>query len=433
MLRTPLIFFTLASSMAVAHAQLLLPRLDKIRPLPVAAVQADDARFDTLAALYADGNYSRVAREGLALLLQQPWNHELRLKVANSLAWTGQEEAALVQYETLLNTGLGQQAALGIANIRRWNGRPDKAVALYQQALNANPQDREATEGLALARRQLRAKTSVVASGSGDSDHTQNRSGLVNHKWKDADGVQTFEVETSLSGIERPGIRKNQSDLTVRYANPDALLEPQVELSAQATPKAHLFGTLSLKLSDTPVSLNIGHVNWGKMAFNPNALRDDLSATQLGGALAFSNRLGRWRVNYNAFMISDDNLVQDARLQYFPLWQPFSTPDIKLYGGLEARKARTFDLRYWSPQDGNYAATLGVNAEWQSLNWQNYLNAQYGFAVGGEAAGAWSVNAGSKRQLGEDWALGIDLSAISSQRSGAYKAHAVGIQLEKLW
>lgn len=435
MLRTTLILLGLFSSVAAAHAQLLLPRIDKFRPSQpqTAAGAADSTRADSLAALYADGKYHNVASEGMRLLLQAPWNHELRLQVANSLAWTGQEEDALLQYETLLNTELGQQAALGIANIRRWNGRPDKALPLYRQALEANPQDKEAAEGLALARRQLRARTTITAGGNRDSDHTRNRNGAISHKWRDADGVQSFEVEIGGGETDRPGIRKTQSELTVRYANPDALMEPQLELSAQATPKAHLFGKLSLKLSGTPVSLSAGHVNWGKMANNPNALRDDLSATQLGGALAFSNRAGRWHVNYNAFMISDDNLIQDARLQYFPTWQPFSTPDIKLYGGLEARKARSYDPRYWSPLDGNYAATLGLNAEWMSLNWQNYLNAQYGFAIGGEAAGAWSLNAGSKRQLGDDWALGIDLSAISTQRSGAYKSNGLSIQIEKLW
>jgi hypothetical protein len=410
-----------------SYAQQKLPQIDGT------PAQATPAATDTLSQLYYDGKYLRVAREGKALLLREPWNHELRLQVANSLAWTGQDDEAVIQYETLLHTELADQAATGIANIKRWAGHPEQAAPYYQQALQSNPLNQDASDGAILTERSLRPKTTFGVNGNHDSDSTENHTVFLKQSWRDASGQQSFEAEANGGTIERPALREKQAELDFRYANTGWPMEPHAEITVQSTPKTQLFGTLSLTLSGTPLSLDAGYVNWGKLVFNPYALQANLTATQLGGSMNWASGIGRVRANYQSYITSDDNLVQDFKIQYVPLWQPFTTPDIKAFVGFEGHKARNYTPLYWSPVTGNYSLTVGISAEWMSTSWQNYINAQYGFPLGGEAMQSWSLSAGSKRQIGSDWAIGIDLSALSSQKDGAYKSNGITLQIEKLW
>jgi hypothetical protein len=72
---------------------------------------------------YEAGAYDRSAKLGAAALARDPGNNSLRLIVANSLAWTGRLDAAILQYEKLFGTALENSGKVGIANIMRWRGR----------------------------------------------------------------------------------------------------------------------------------------------------------------------------------------------------------------------------------------------------------------------------------------------------------------------
>jgi len=382
---------------------------------------------------YYDGDYATVANQGAALLLIQPWDNELRYFVANSLAWTGRTDEAIPQYQALDGTTFSHEAQLGLANIYRWNGRPDRAQPLYQQVLNDQPDNKDAVNGLILTQRELRPKTSISVENFHDSDQTSIHSLALKQQWRASDTAQQIEIEADVAQNTRPGLNQNQSDLTLRYANPNALLEPKAEVSLQTTPDSRLFGKLSLSLSGTPLAITAGRVNWAKLAQNPFAIAQGLTANDIGGNIDYTSTLGRWRATYLASEISDANLVQDASFLYTPAWQPFTSPDIKAYVGVNGHKARFATPLYWSPAPGNYYGLIGLNAEWVSTVWSNVVAAQYGLPLSAGITSSWSLTAGAHRHLGQDWALGIDLTAQSAQRSTAYSAQYVTFSLEKLW
>jgi len=394
---------------------------------------AHSAAGQALLQIYYDGDYVKVGHDGLELLLTEPWDHELRLIVANSLAWTGYGNDAAIQYEALAGTAYAKEAALGLANVKRWNGRSDRAAPLYQQVLNTEPDNKDAQEGLTLASRELRPKTTVRLGHPTDSSDTSRNSASLSHSWRDSAGVQIFELGVSAIKDERRNLQVTQRDMTFGYTHLDAPLAPQIELSAQQAPTTRLFGAVKLKVMDAPAYVSLGHINWGKLAFDPNALSSNLTANHLGAHASLPSPIGQWRLAYNSYYISDNNVIQDARMQYVPAWQPFGTPDIKAFLGFEGRKARRNDPRYWSPENGNYNALVGVNAEWVNTVWQRYLSAQYGFPIGGNSANTWSVSAGIKRWLNADWAVGLDLWAMDTPRSGGYKAKSVSLHVERLW
>jgi hypothetical protein len=64
------------------------------------------AAFD----LYKEGKYDVAAARGLSDLLAQPWNHQLRLVVADSLQRLGQIAEARIQLEALDGTSAAQEA-----------------------------------------------------------------------------------------------------------------------------------------------------------------------------------------------------------------------------------------------------------------------------------------------------------------------------------
>jgi hypothetical protein len=389
------------------------------------------AAAELLRTKYEKGEYSEVAQEGPAVLAREQWNNELRFNVANSLAWTGRTSEAMAQYELLAGTEYEQRATLGLAHVSRWSGRPDRAAAAYRKVLEKEPGDAEAREGLLLAERELRPRTAGQILRASNSNDVFRTATLLSHRWRNDTGARIFEVEAGRAEENGREQRIVQRDLTFRYEDLDGWLAPQLEVSAQESPRNHLFAAAAIKVLDTPAYLTAGHINWGKLAFDPRALRDGLTANQLGGKVDFGNRFGELGLVYNAYWVSDDNRVQAAQLRYAPARQPFGTT-FKVFGGLEARKARFHDARYWSPEDGYYSAFAGVSADWANVEWQSYASLQYGVQLGSESGSTWSAGGGTKRWLGEDWALGVDLWAMENPRDGGYRANSGMLRIEKL-
>jgi hypothetical protein len=81
------------------------------------------------------GDYWSVGSDGLNYLKEEPGNSELRIMVADSLAWSGRYADAISQYQMLAGTALSDRAAVGLANLYRWSDRPDLADPLYRQVL----------------------------------------------------------------------------------------------------------------------------------------------------------------------------------------------------------------------------------------------------------------------------------------------------------
>lgn len=382
---------------------------------------------------YYAGAYREVGQDGLLLIEQEPNNAELRFVVANSLAWSGYTGEALAQYAALQDSQYHDRALLGLAHVNRWTGRPDRAAAAYREVLRKEPANDDARNGLMLANRALRTSTGARLGHASNSNNASRVWSTLNHRWRDEPGSRIFELEAGVLDEDKDDVHVVQRDLTFQYEDLDARFSPRLKISAQQSPKTSLFGSLALKLADAPVYLSAGRINWGKLAFDPRALRDGLTASQLGGEAGFRNPLGEFKMAYNAYRVSDGNLVQEFNLRITPSRQPFGSPHIRAFTGVEARKARFFDPRYWSPEKGHYNVFAGIGADWSNEHWETYGAVQYGVPLTDDSGRSWSAGFGVKRWLGKNWAASFDLWAIDNPRNGGYKSNSATLWIERLW
>jgi hypothetical protein len=281
--------------------------------------------------------------------------------------------------------------------------------------------------------REVRPQTFGRGVYLNDSLDTTREGAIVGQRWTSASNRHTFEIEAGALWDERNGLRVRQRDLALRYAGMATPLKPRVEISAQESPHNSLFARGEMQLPNMPVTIGLGRLNWGKMAFDPIALQADLTASSVSGQASFPTAIGWWRMGYQRHHVSDSNLIQDATIQYTPAWQPIKKPEVKLFVGFEGRKARFNSPAYWSPRDGNYIGTIGVNAEWLGLLWERTVLLQYGVPLGGEAETNYSAGVGIKRWIKDGWALAFNLSYQKAQRTGAYRASGATLSIQRLW
>lgn len=383
--------------------------------------------------LNAAGNYQAAGTEGLALISKEKPDDELQLIVANSLAWTGRLKDAIPTYQGLTKGKYANEANVGIANVQRWRGRDDQAAPLYRTVLAADPSNADALEGLELAGRELSPRTTLSFGGSSDSSDMQRRSATINHRWRDSSGSSIMEVETSNVRDALPTSQADQQDVTLRYQNLSLALKPSFELSMPTNVDHTLFGSAQIKLDDDQASLDIGRVNWGRIATNPNALASHLAASHIGLSetrdFSFGNLVGR--INY--FDISDGNSILTSNLHLASAWRPIGS-NFKPFLGVETREARFNTPNYWSPSQGSGTLYAGILGEWGAADWNFYASAQEGLGLFGDAGTSWSLSAGGKRWVSSDVAISINLWSMASWRDNAsYRAQSATVNLEKLW
>ncbi len=403
------------------RARVLLPR----KP---AAVQ----KIDELA---AKGDYDAVAKQGLLLLAQDANNHDLRLLVANSLAWTGFLDQAIVQYRQLLSSPLASDASIGLANALRWKGQDADALPLYQAVLARTPDHAGALEGLRLAQRELRPRTTVAIGGDQDSSDAQRRALVIEQSWRDASGKHWFGVEVAGVNDRIEDVFTYERDVAFRYQALGWPLQPKLEIGVQGNPQRQLVGNLRLHLGNPQSYIDVGHINWGKLASNAKALRAGLTANHIGLAYAGRSRWGELGARLDYYSISDNNEIISSGLRFVPAWRPLGR-NVKLFVGTETRDARRSAVggSYWAPVDGFGTGYGGFQLDLGGADWRVYTSAQIGGRLYGEAANNWSFSAGGKRWLGQDWAFGINFFKLASTRDNAsYRAKSLNMSLEKLW
>ena len=108
-----------------------------------------------------EGDYYALGTEGLALMKKEKLDDDLKLSIANALAWTGRLDDADDVYSQLLSGPRANDARIGLANMHRWQGEDYLAAPLYREVLATQPQNPEAMNGLRLTERELRARTQV--------------------------------------------------------------------------------------------------------------------------------------------------------------------------------------------------------------------------------------------------------------------------------
>jgi tetratricopeptide (TPR) repeat protein len=384
--------------------------------------------------LSAKGDYRGAGSAGQALLAKEKPDDELVLAIANALAWSGRGNEAIPVYKRLEGGAYAHDGAVGRANLIRWSGRDDLAVPLYRQVLAAESAHPGALEGLEMAVRELRPKTTISIGAAEDSNPMKRRSATINHRWRDASGANAMEIELSGVRDRLPDAQASQAEVTLRYRALGLDLKPSFELSLPNGEQRTLFGKVGIRPSQHPDTLiEAGRVNWGRMAFNANALAQHMTANHIGLEAADDFFFGRLSGRADFYDLSDGNRIATGSVRLIGSWRPLG-PYIKPYIGIETRDAGFHSTNYWSPEQGYGSMYTGLQGDWGAADWNLYAAAQVGFRLWGEAARSWAVNAGGKRWLSNDLALSMNLWALDSWRDNAsYRAKAVNVHLEKLW
>ena len=379
------------------------------------------------------GNYQAVATEGLLLMSKEKLDDDLQLMIANSLAWTGRMTEAIPTYQGLANGQFANEANVGLANVFRWNGRDNQAAPLYRAVLASDPENKDAIEGLELANRELRPRTTVSVGGSNDSADIQRRAVTLNHRWRDSTGSKVMEIETSVVRDRLPTVQANQADLTFRYQALNLTLKPSFEISTATKTSGNIYANGGIKLFDDQLSLQAGRMNWGRIATNPNGLAANLSAWNAGLIWNQNLSFGRILARANYYDISDGNRVVTSSVNFASSWRPLGS-HFKPFVGIETRDAKFNTLNYWSPAQGYGTAFAGVMAEWEGPDWNYYTSAQAGTPLYGEAGNSWNLLVGGKRWVSPDVAIGFSAGVLSSRRDSAeYRAKSANVSVEKLW
>ena len=379
------------------------------------------------------GNYQAVGTEGLLLMSKEKLDDDLQLMIANSLAWTGRMTEAIPTYQGLANGKFANEANVGLANVFRWNGRDSLAAPLYRAVLVTDPENKDAMEGLELANRELRPRTTVSVGGSNDSAEIQRRAVTVNHRWRDSTGANVMEIETSVVRDRLPTVQANQADLTFRYQALNLTLKPSFEISSATKTSGNVYASGAIKLFDDQLALQAGRINWGRIATNPNGLAANLSAWNAGLIWNQNLSFGRLLARANYYDISDGNRIVTSSVNFAPTWRPLGS-HFKPFVGIETRDAKFNTLNYWSPAQGYGTAFAGLVAEWEDADWNFYTSAQAGIPLYGEAGKSWNLLIGGKRWISPDVAVGFSAGVLSSRRdSTEYRARSANVSVEKLW
>ncbi len=385
---------------------------------------------------YEQGNYAEAARLGLTELQREPGNHELRLRVANSLAWTGQYREAIQQYELLADTPLAPSANVGLANVHLWSGRAHLADPLFRRVLSADPSNADARQGLANAQRYLRPRTTMRGGWLDDSSQVERSTATLAHRWRDAGLTQIFEVsgERVDENLSPGGPDLRPRKASFGYQNLGLPLAPKAQVTSDSGVHSSVFANLGLNFAEGAVTLELGRVNWGEIAFDPRARRDGLSARRVGVTGRVDSSIGGFSGSATQFEVSDGNRVQELSAQYIPAWQPLSaTSGVRAIVGVYGRKAERHDPRYWSPS-AYYIGQIGFSLNRSGADWDFNAEVKRGLRIGGEGANGWTVGLGGTRWLSADWAVRVEGFRIETRRdNSAYRAKSIAVSLDRLW
>jgi tetratricopeptide (TPR) repeat protein len=446
---------------------------------------------------YRAGHTAAVIEGAPAALKAEPWNRELRLAYANSLVWSGHEWASVEQYEMLLGTELEVDARLGLANALAWTGRMSESVPHYKMLLESKhkgeakqglanaylwmkredlayplftqlretyPDQEVGKEGLFYTLRAIRARTTFGYNYLHDNQPMTREEPYLSHSWRMFDnslvlGLQAAPSRDKFEDLAKPGVglKLERKEYTFRAEAIALPLAPRVYVTRvneidtddSGSPfnlnpvPARTFAELRLTLTDWPLYVHAGRIDWGKQSFTGKAQAYGLIADRYGIEGTYQLAWGEIRAFANTFRISQgdvpaalnyataDNTVNNGDLRLYTRWRPWG-PQIKPFVGAHFRYSDHNDPLYWSPK--KYAlGYFGVEAGWDQRYWTIGALVQGGFKLAGDASEAWNTSFSAKRWLNDDWAVGMTAYAQGGTRTANYRAYGAGFTVEKLW
>lgn len=395
------------------------------------------AAAETALERYEAEDYPAAARLGLRELAQAPKSaqtDELRLAVANSLAWTGQYEPAKEQYKALFGTRHDSEARVGLANVLRWSGQSDLAEPYYREVLARDPNNAEAKLGHELGGRDLRPAITVRGERTSDNQGvSRNEFGLSYRRWTE-DQRARWEIGALSARMDSP-----QGDFSPKGVQgslwlPQAPFAPKVEAFVydNGVSGARLFGAVQAEPVRDKLRIRVARVDWGRLAFSGAATRDGLTAGMLGLFGATSTPLGDVRGRLDAYDISDDNRVLDGEASIKPAWQPLPW-QLKWSTGVTARYADREDPRYWSPHPAYGVVFAGIERGWYLDRVDLTASARRSFTFTETAGDGWSLGLSGRYWLARTLAVGLDAWMVNAPRPTPYTMRQVGVFLQQLW
>jgi hypothetical protein len=384
----------------------------------------------TLENLYRESRYAELAAAAPAFLASNTPDDELRLFIANSLAWSNRSKDALAQYEKLRKTDYDNDAVLGIANVNRWSGKDHIAYPLYQELLKKDPNDKDAAEGLRLARREIAPKTTLRVGGSKDSSDIELRTAVLTQSWRDESLANIWEIESGRYLLSHPDQFASGNDVMVRRRSLDDPYKLRWELGAN---RHTALGGIGIDLPTVPVKLDIARLNWGRLSVNPFGLAANLTATRASAQINQPLESGTLFAQGDIARVSDGNNVVTSTIRFTPAWKPLDA-GVKVFVGAETRDASFNTRNYWSPAKGYGAMFVGARGEWDGPDWNLGISGQLGTRLYGEAGRNWGATVSGKRWISNDWSIGFAAWAMASRRDeAAYRQRSLFVTIEKLW
>lgn len=411
----------------VPYRHVPTPRWKEPDPAKVVKRSGDALKLESL---YRESKYSELAAVAPAFLEKHTPDDELRLFIANSFAWSNRMLDALTQYEKLRQTDYDNDAVLGIANVNRWSGKEHLAYPLYQELQKKDPNNKDAAEGLRLARREVAPKTALRLGGSKDSSDIELSSAVLTHSWRDDSLANIWEVESGRYLLSHPEQLANGNDVMVRRRS----LAHPYKLRWEVGANRHTaFGGVGIDLPTLPVKLDIGRVNWGRLSVNPFGLAANLTAVKVSAQINQPFQSGALFAQADVARVSDGNNVVASTIRFTPAWKPLDA-GVKVFVGAEMRDTSFNTRNYWSPAQGYGAAFVGARGEWDGPDWNLGVSGQVGTRLYGEAGRNWGTTVSGKRWLTQDWSIGFSAWAMASRRdAAAYRQRSLFITVEKLW
>jgi len=386
---------------------------------------------------YEAEDYKAAARLGLRELADAPKSaktDELRLAVANSLAWTGDYDPAIAQYKALFGTRYDSDARVGLANVLRWNGQADLAEPYYREVLARDPNNAEAKLGRELGGRDLLPAISVRGGRTSDNQGVSlNEFGVSYRRWTE-DLKSRWEIGALTGRMDSP-----QGDFSPKGVQgslwlPQAPLAPKLEAFAydNGASGTRLFGAAQVEPIRDKLRIRVARVDWGRQAFSGAATRDGLTAGMLGIFGATGTPLGDVRARLDAYDISDDNRVLDGEASIKPAWQPLPW-QLKWSSGVTARYADREDPRYWSPHPAYGVVFVGLERGWYLDRLDLTASARRSFTFTDTAGDGWSLGLSGRYWLAKALAIGIDAWMVNAPRPTPYTMRQVGAFVQQLW
>jgi hypothetical protein len=395
------------------------------------------ALADSALERYEAEDYRGAARLGLRELADAPKGpktDELRLAVANSLAWTGAYDPALEQYRALLGTRQDTEARVGLANVLRWRGQADLAEPYYREVLARDPSNAEAKLGQELGGRDLRPAVTGRASRTADNQGTSvNEFGASYRRWTE-DLRARWEIGALAGRMDSPQGNFSPQGVQGSIWLPQAPMAPKFEAFAYDNGAAgtRLFGAAQIEPVRDKLRIRVARVDWGRQAFSGAATRDGLTAGMLGIFGATATPIGDVRGRLDAYDISDDNRVLDGEASITPSWQPLPW-QVKWSSGVTGRYADREDPRYWSPHPAYGVVFLGLQRGWYLDRLDLTASARRSFTFTETAGDGWSLGLSGRYWLARAFAVGLEAWAVSAPRPTPYNMHQVAAFVQQLW